>query len=273
MSASLRTTPLGHKVPLELDLSGSASHPLERGLHDSPASIPRDAPRPDSRLGPSPVPVDFGFRQPSLHDSSDAGSFVDRGGGGAPPRAEEDEVGSARAGAVSTTQRIFSQLDTIKAIQARIAADHAALESISALPTLANAEGDPAHKAAEKDGGLGARSKEERERVGKAYENTADEFARREDGVQGLMAQLGELSAALKTLHSLPSPCLFPSAPTSPSSFASPAAPAAQSRTLPLATPPTKSDTDPVGAQDERERHAGLTRAPARARTGVAGEA
>ena len=89
----------------------------------------------------------------------------------------------------------------------------------------------------------------------------------------GHLLQLGELSAALKTLHSLPSPSLFPRSSTSSSSSPQPT-PITPTAPVKLA-PPTKSDTDPVGAQDERDRRLEALRAPgrpARARTALVHE-
>ncbi|GAA5849949.1 hypothetical protein JCM9279_002471 [Rhodotorula babjevae] len=290
MSVSLPVTPLHAPPHLEIDMSGSASRPLERGLHDSPASFASSGDPHRQQERPGQVPFDAASHSSTFKGGSDADSFIDRGAADfISPSFSSPHP--APTSTLSSTQRIFSQLDAVKGIQARIAYAHAQLERIPAIDTLAAAEQPPAsapppssspHSAGAaksgKDGGLGDRTKEQRERVAKAYEDSADQFARREEGVENIMAQLGELSAALKTLHSLPSPSLFPRPSTSSSSSPqpTPTTPTARAHLAPLANPPTKSDTDPVGAQDERDRRLEALRAqgrPARARTALVYEA
>ncbi|GAA5908350.1 hypothetical protein JCM8208_000384 [Rhodotorula glutinis] len=288
MSVSLPVTPLHAPSHLEIDMSGSASRPLERGLHDSPASFASSGDPHLQQEQPGRAPFDPASHLSTFQGTSDAGSFIDRGALVEPVAPSSSSPHST----LSSTQRIFSQLDTVKAIQARIAYSHSVLERIPAIDTLAAAEQPPVPVGASsssssspppagtgkpgRDGGLGDRTKEQRERVAKAYEDSADQFARREEGVESIMAQLGELSAALKTLHSLPSPSLFPRSPTSPSSSSPQPTPTTPSAPAKLVPPPTKSDTDPVGAQDERDRRLEALRAqarPARARTARAHEA
>ncbi|GJN88128.1 hypothetical protein Rhopal_001084-T1 [Rhodotorula paludigena] len=282
MSTSLPTTPFEaqRKPFLSLDLSDEPAAGIRRDLHESPTPLHGDdaAGGAASALAPSPVPHDFGFPQTPAAPApaaSDTGSVVERDEAGALGDGDEPKRGSARA-AISKTQRIFRQLDSIKDLQSSIAARHAALENISGL-AAARLDGD----ASDNDGGLGGRTKEQREKVGKAYEKTADEFARREEGVKGIMAQLAELSTALKTLHSLPAPALFPRCAVSPASdpSASPAhhdaahsdpsaaAPPTRNPAIPIVDPPVKSDTDPVAARDEREKASAL-KIPERTRTG-----
>jgi len=200
MSVSLPVTPLHAPPHLEIDMSGSASRPLERGLHDSPASFASSGDPHRQQEQPGRAPFDTASHSGTAKGESDAGSFIDRG-------AVADLASPSSSSphpTLSSTQRIFSQLDTVKAIQARIALSHSRLERIPAIDTLAAAEQQPPLAAppppssppqagtakAGKDGGLGDRTKEQRERVAKAYEDSADQFARREEGVEGIMAQV-----------------------------------------------------------------------------------
>lgn len=192
MSVSLPTTPLAAPPTLEIDLGGSASHSLERdGLHDSPASLAslshqqQQQPSGGSRAGPVPH---------SGAPNSDTASFIDLGDDAKLPHSPSDS-----SSALSQTQRIFAQLDRIKLIQSRIAHTHSTLERIPAIAALAAAEAPragaappPATMTPDKEGGLGLgdRTKEQRERVAKAYEESAEAFARRDEGVEGIMAQV-----------------------------------------------------------------------------------
>ena len=184
-------------------MSGSASRPLERGLHDSPASFASSGDPHRQQEQPGRVPFDTASHSGTIKGESDAGSFIDRGAVAdlTSPLSSSPHPGPTST--LSSTQRIFSQLDTVKAIQARIALSHSRLERIPAIDTLAAAEQPPlaappppssppqaGTAKAGKDGGLGDRTKEQRERVAKAYEDSADQFARREEGVEGVMAQV-----------------------------------------------------------------------------------
>ncbi|GAA5943445.1 hypothetical protein JCM10213_005486 [Rhodosporidiobolus nylandii] len=243
MSSSLPATPFlenGKKPFLSLDL-GKHGH---ASFHDSPAGTPT--------LAPSPIPHNFGGPRAEA-DDAETGSFVDRGSLVDHERDDGQQTApfeGDRAQVLSTTARMFAQLEAIKSIQAGIAGQHAALEGISPLSSSSGTAGekrdggDGAHEEP-KDGGLGAKSKEEKERIGKTYQTTADEFAKREKGVDEIMAKLSELSAALKAFHALPSPCLFPQSSASPSPTAH-SPPPARARIPPSFDPPTKAGTEPA---------------------------
>ncbi|GAA5979604.1 hypothetical protein JCM10908_002980 [Rhodotorula pacifica] len=168
----------------------------------------------------------------------DASSFIDRGSiftsrtGSLSAHAEHDQLvpdsdrplqtdeqvrmSEVRRDGIAKTARIFAQLDTIRNLQSEIAHQHASLEGVSALKPPAAGESTPkgsalgggGEKGSNAAGGAG-RSKEEKEKAQKEYQKTADEFAKREQGIEAMMAKLSDLSAALKTLHSLPAPRIF----------------------------------------------------------------
>lgn len=197
----------------------------ETGPYDATSFIDRGSSIRSSRLSHS----DRGERG---HDESLAGSEA----GHAPEQTEEQRRATeARRTTIAQTARIFAQLDTIRDLQSDIADRHARLEGVSALKTPDDApsvrsEEKPAKDGAAAEADSGTRSKEQREKAQRTYQTTADEFGRREEGIDEMMAkvrpywreqrrgdlrsplrrpQLSELSAALKTLHSLPAPRLF----------------------------------------------------------------
>ncbi|GAA5898853.1 hypothetical protein JCM6882_004014 [Rhodosporidiobolus microsporus] len=237
--------------PAPLSSPSSSEHPHHHHHHPS-------------HLAPSPVPQDFGSPLPQ----DDASSFVDRGSLHSGARNEgdgdeddEDDLDPARAQSLSAAARIFAQLETIKRLQLSIADAHAGLEGVAPLEPSSTAHG------AGVGGKEGHKEKDkERERVGRAYETAQEEFEKREKGVEGIMAQLSDLSLALKTFHALPSPVLFPS-PSSSSASPAPASPITKHpsppanknlnlnrRSVPQADPPFKSDSVPAPGEGEGER-------------------
>lgn len=150
---------------------------------------------------------------------------------------------SSRPDSSATSQRIFDKLEEIQGLQRAVAAEHSVLEEIGAgsqwTSWPSNGEGGVGAAAAEgqEEGtaGLGApgRSRDDKEKSSKSYEAMAGEFAKRQEGIEGIMAkvrvlqatwllevrtdlppiivQLSTLSTALKEFHALPSPVLFPS--------------------------------------------------------------
>ncbi|GAA5962143.1 hypothetical protein JCM21900_006980, partial [Sporobolomyces salmonicolor] len=171
MSVSLPATPLEHPS-LSLDTDGSPATSAADWFHDE---LMTDSPAPFTAAGPS-----------------------------GPAQRGQDSESTGRDGAPSgsASTRIFTQLETIKALQAAIAKEHAALEGIGGLggdmPGFAawskragaGAAGtQEGEKAGGVDAGLAGRTKEEKERVGKSYQLLADQFAEREAKLDGLMAK------------------------------------------------------------------------------------
>ncbi|GAA6043742.1 hypothetical protein JCM8097_000506 [Rhodosporidiobolus ruineniae] len=260
--------------------------------HDSPVAFTAQHPPPTlhhhshSRLAPSPVPPDFGHEGHGDEGEDDAGSFIDRGtlassrDGADPalaplptPPAWSADDDQRRKGVIATTARIFAQLEVIRDLQADIAGQHAQLEGVAPL----SSDGAAAEQGADKPR-LAGKSKEEKEKTGKAYEHTASEFAKREKGIEGIMAKLSDLSSALKTFHALPSPVLFPDAhsPTSspnPNSASPPAASKDKGKSrarypsVPTAEVPSKSDSVPV-PEGKGGRERAESRVPERNYTG-----
>ncbi|GAA5886813.1 hypothetical protein JCM5296_006410 [Sporobolomyces johnsonii] len=260
MSISLPTTPFERPF-LSVDTGGYPSTSASGRFHDN---LMTDSPAPFTPTSP-PNP------------EGRASSAFPREPSSSRPQSGQDGDSNGRNGASSggsSSTRIFTQLEKIKALQAAIAKEHAALEGIGGpgggdMPGFAAWSGRAGEGAAEGtkegdkaggvDAGLAGRTKEEKEKVGKSYQLLADQFAEREGKLDGLMAKLSELSTALKTFHSLPAPSLFPHSASSdqPSSSHHPTSPAAVhpfANPDPQADRPSKSDTAPArqgGGEDD----------------------
>ncbi|KAK4052058.1 Chromosome transmission fidelity protein 18 [Microbotryomycetes sp. JL201] len=126
-----------------------------------------------------------------------------------------------------TSSRIFEQLDVIKKLQSDITQAHASTEGVGLGPAGQNEYAFSGHRTADwpfktsepdakspNDRGKAAASAnvaESESSSSQTYEDMAREFDKRQEGVERMMSKLADLSNALKELHSLPSPVLFPS--------------------------------------------------------------
>ncbi|KAM0788008.1 hypothetical protein ACM66B_006208 [Microbotryomycetes sp. NB124-2] len=134
-----------------------------------------------------------------------------------------------------TSSKIFDQLDVIKKLQNDITQAHAAIEGVGLGPAVgqqqhgqqnvkdwpfkssSDMENDKSGpdglggKAAAAGATSGAAADLAQSASSQTYQDMAKDFDKRQEGVERIMAKLTDLSNALKELHSLPSPVLFPS--------------------------------------------------------------
>ncbi|KAI5479700.1 hypothetical protein MNV49_002959 [Pseudohyphozyma bogoriensis] len=203
-----------------MSLNPSNNHPYLLPS-DTPSSASKTTPRPLLSLSTQTLsiptsPSDEWSPSPS---SDRALSFV------ASPSTELDEQASFSRGAstlvggagggTGASAAVFAQLERIKGVQREIVGLHSSLERVRAGDKEEGGTGSGGWEWWKEGRGAGAggmgRTKEDKERTGRAYELMKDEFVERQKGVEEIMAKLSELGAELKKFHALPSPVLFPS--------------------------------------------------------------
>ncbi|KAM0748284.1 hypothetical protein T439DRAFT_382736 [Meredithblackwellia eburnea MCA 4105] len=207
--------PILSKLSIDKTTSNSKENNLS-SIKSATSTSPSQSPHPRFVASPMsfsrPEHIAFPLSAKTILDESSRGIDSPRE---APARQTSSEA---------TADRLFQQLEVIKQLQSGIARKHSELEGVhnSARPgertdwtwavkstTSVAGETKAGTAAEEVAAGLG-RPQDDKDRTSKVYEPMSKEFADRQKGVNDIMASLAELSTALKTFHSLPSPVLFP---------------------------------------------------------------